>query len=169
MTGRLLGVLLIGAVSLYTGGAFVSLWQRRVEQLAAFCRLLGALEDGIGVMGLSVGEILGQFSDDTLEKTGFLPLVRRILDDNPTGDAPGDAFAVCRPRLALEDEDCALLRQFFVRIGTEDRVREQERCAYVRARLHTLCTEAESALPARCRIARTLAGAFGCAAALMLL
>ena len=77
MTGRIVGVLLIGAVSLYTGGAVIHFWQKRVEQLSAFCRLLSALEDGIGKMGLPVQTIAASFSDAVLESVGFLPEMRR--------------------------------------------------------------------------------------------
>jgi len=43
MTLRLFGAAVIFAVSLYTGGACTVLWQKRVEVLSAFCRLLSAL------------------------------------------------------------------------------------------------------------------------------
>lgn len=169
MTARLVGAVLIGTVSLYTGGAVIGMWQRRVTQLTAFCRLLHALSDGIGTMGLPIQQIIGHFADTELERVGFLSAVRRIWSELPSADALSMAFTECLPLLELEAEERGLLQQFFAHLGSEDRAREGERCAYVHARLQTVRDEAASALPARCRIAKTLAGALGCAAALMLL
>ena len=169
MTARVIGVLLIGAVSLYTGGALVCIWQRRVEQLSAFCRLLLALEDGIGKMGLPVQSMIDSFSDEVLEAVGFLPAARSMSTSDDPVNALGQAFAACLPAMSMDDEERVLLEQFFAVLGTENRVREAERCAYVHSRLRVLHDEAAGALPARCKIARTLSGAVGCAAALLLL
>ena len=169
MTARIIGAVLIGAVSLYVGGAFCSMWQHRVQQLLSFGRLAEALGDGIGTMGLSVRHIVESFSDTVLENTGFLPAARTVWNDDPTAAALGTALASCLPRLSLESEELALLSSFFDRLGSEDRERECARCGYVHARLQALHEAAAGALSARCRIARTLSGAVGCAAALMLL
>lgn len=169
MTAKLVGVLLIGAASLYTGGALISAWQRRVEQLAAFCRLVTALEDGIGKMGLPVQQIVGPFTDPVLEAAGYLPTVRSIWASDPTAAALGDAFAAYQAGGYTDAEENRLLSRFFAELGSGERAGEAERCAYVRARLQAIYDGASTALPARCRIAGTLAGALGCAAALMLL
>ena len=169
MTARIVGAVLIGAVSLYVGGAFTCMWQRRVVQLWAFCRLLSALEDGIGKMGLPVQSIVSSFSDTVLDKAGFLSETRRIWDADPTADALGGAFDVCLSHLSLDGEECALLSSFFASLGSEDRAREAERCRYVGSRLRAIYEEAAGSLAARCKIARTVSGAVGCAAALMLL
>ena len=169
MTARFVGAAVIGAVSLYTGGAYTVLCQRRAQLLSSFCRLVGALEDGISVMGLPMDRILSTFEDPGLSQAGFLSAVRTVLEQDPYADALRQALVQSDVRRFMEDEEYGLLWDFFGELGSDDRVREGERCAYVHARLQTLRDEAGSALPARCRIARTLAGAIGCAAALMLL
>lgn len=168
MTARIIGVLLIGGVSLYTGGSLIHIWQKRAAQLSSFAKLLSALEDGIGKMGLPIQNIVASFSDVVLENAGFLQAARQMGSDCPV-NALGQAFSASQPHLALNEEERVLLEQFFAALGTEDRAREAERCAYVRSRLEHLHGEAAGALPAQCRIARTLAGAVGCAAALLLL
>jgi stage III sporulation protein AB len=169
MTVRLFGAAVIAAVSLYTGGACTALWQKRVEVLSAFCRLLSALENGISVMGLPIQGIVLSFSDGILEQTGFLPQVRVIWEQDFCADALTHALSESGIRRWMEEEEYRLLDDFFAQLGSENREREGERCAYIHARLRNLRDEAASDLSARCRIARTLAGAVGCAAALMLL
>ncbi len=169
MTVRIIGAAVIFAVSLYTGGACTVLWQRRVAVLSSFCKLLGALEDGISVMGLPQQNIVLPFSDAVLEETGFLGTVRFLWEQDPGTGVLSRALSESGIRRFMEEEEYVLLRRFFADLGCEDRVREGERCAYVRARLQAVRDEASAALGARCRIARTLAGAVGCAAALMLL
>jgi len=169
MTLRLFGAAVIFAVSLYTGGACTVLWQKRVEVLSAFCRLLSALENGISVMGLPIYGIVLSYADTTLEQTGFLSQARCLWEQDLCADALAHALSESDTRRWMEEEEYRLLDAFFAQLGSEDREREGERCAYVRARLQNLRDEGASALSARCRIARTLAGAVGCAAALMLL
>lgn len=169
MTVRLCGAAVIFAVSLYTGGACTVLWQKRVEVLTAFCRLLSVLENGISVMGLPIQGIVLSFSDGILEQTGFLPQVRCLWEQDLCADALQGALSESGIRRWMEEEEYRLLDDFFAKLGSEDREREGERCAYTHARLQNLRDEAASDLSARCRIARTLAGAVGCAAALMLL
>lgn len=169
MTVRIIGAAMIFAVSLYTGGACTVLWQKRVEVLSSFCRLLSAMEDGISVMGLPVQSIVVPFADPMLEKAGFLPQVRRLWEQNPGDRALGQALDIPGIRRWMEEEETALLARFFAELGTEDRAREGERCAYVHARLRALREDAASVLAVRCRIARTVSGAVGCAAALLLL
>lgn len=169
MTVRIIGAAIIFAVSLYTGGACTVLWQKRVEVLLSFCRLLSAMEDGVSVMGLPMQKIVVPFSDVMLERTGFLPQVRRLWEQNPGDSALRQALDISGIRRWMEEEETALLCRFFEELGTEDRVREGERCAYVHARLQALREDASSALAVRCRIARTVSGAVGCAAALLLL
>ncbi|MBQ7301237.1 MAG: hypothetical protein IJW77_15530 [Clostridia bacterium] len=169
MSVRLLGAVLLGAVFLYIGGAICVQWQRNVDALGAVCRLTSALHDGIAMMGLPIGDIIAVFHDDFLEKTGFLPDVRRRLAEDPAADALSAAFAVCARDFTFDTGDAALIGSFFAKIGSEDRAREGERCAYVHTRLQSRYAEAAAALPARCRIAKTVCGALGCTAALMLL
>ena len=169
MTARIIGALLIAGVSLSVGGSLIHIWQKRAAQLSSFCRLLSALEDGIGKMGLPIQSIVASFSDEVLEAADFLPTARRLGESDRPVNALGQAFSVCHPYLAIDEEERVLLEQFFCVLGTEDRAREAQRCAYVRSRLERLHGEAVSALPAQCRIAKTLAGAVGCAAALLLL
>ncbi len=169
MTVRMIGAAMIFAVSLYTGGACTVLWQKRVELLISFCRLLSALEDGISTMGLSVQSIVVPFTDPMLEKTGFLPQVRRLWEQDPGSCALLQALEVPGICRWMEEEESVLLCRFFEELGTENRTREGERCAHVHARLRALREDAASALAVRCRIARTVSGAVGCAAALMLL
>ena len=169
MTVRIVGAAVIFAVSLYTGGACTVLWQKRVAVLVSFCKLLGALEEGISVMGLPMQNILLPFSDTVLEETGFLGRMRFLWEQDLCADALSRALSESGIRRYMEDEEYTVLLRFFEELGSEDRVREGERCAYVRARLQAMREEASAALGARCRIARTLAGAVGCAAALMLL
>lgn len=169
MTVRVIGAAVIAAVSLYAGGSYTVLCQRRVRLLSSFCGLVGALEDGISVMGLPMEKILLTFSDTYLEQMGFLPAVRRLWAMDPYTDVLRQALTDSELCRFLEKEELALLDHFFSFLGSEGRTREGERCAYVRARLCSMRDEAMQALPARCRIAKTLAGAIGCAAALMLL
>ncbi len=169
MMTRIIGAAVIFAVSLYTGGACTVLWQKRVEVLSSFCRLLSALEDGISVMGLPMQTIVVPFADSTLEQTGFLPQARRLWERDPATNALRQALDSSGIRRFMEEEETVLLCGFFEALGTEDRVREGSRCTYVHARLRALREDASSVLSVRCRIARTIAGAVGCAAALMLL
>ena len=67
MTVRIIGAVTIFAVSLYTGGACTVLWQKRVAVLSSFCKLHGALEAGISVMGLPQQAIILPLSDSFLE------------------------------------------------------------------------------------------------------
>ena len=163
-----IGAVLIAAVSVYTGGAFIALWKRRLDGLGAFCTLAGALHDGIAVMGLAVDEIVLRISDPFLEQSGFLPSVRE-------GYRAGEEHVLCRALDAAagywmpEDGEYRLLYEFFASVGCEDRIREGERCAYVMSRLRAMLDLAEKAHPSRCRIAKTLAGAVGGAAVLLLL
>jgi len=169
MTVRILGAAIIFVVSLYTGGACTVLWQKRVAVLSSFCHLVSALEDGISVMGLPIQAIVVPFADAVLEQTGFLPLARQLWEENPGTNALRQALDGCGIRRYMEAEETALLCGFFDALGQEDRAREGDRCAYVHARLQALYDDSASVLAVRCRIARTIAGAVGCAAALMLL
>ena len=169
MTVRIIGAVTIFAVSLYTGGACTVLWQKRVAVLSSFCKLLGALEEGISVMGLPQQAIILPFSDSFLEETGFLGTVRCLWKQDACTDALFRALSESAVRRFMEEEEYNLLSCFFAELGCEDRVREGERCAFVRTRLQSMRDEASASLGARCRIARTLAGAVGCAAVLMLL
>lgn len=163
-----IGAAMIFAVSLYTGGAFIALWKRRLDGLEAFCSLAGTLHDGIAVMGLAVDEIVVRVSDPFLEQSGFLPSVR-------AGYQLGEEHVLCGALDAgigywmPEEEEYRLLYEFFASVGCEDRIREGERCAYVMSRLQAIHDRAANAHPSRCRIARTLAGAVGGAAVLLLL
>ena len=127
------------------------------------------LENGISVMGLPIQGIVLSFSDGILEQTGFLPQVRCLWEQDLCADALQGALSESGIRRWMEEEEYRLLDDFFAQLGSENREREGERCAYIHARLRNLRDEAASDLSARCRIARTLAGAVGCAAALMLL
>ena len=120
-------------------------------------------------MGLPQQAIILSFADSFLEDTGFLGTVRLLWKQDACTDALSRALSESAIRRFMEEEEYYLLSCFFAELGCEDRVREGERCAFVRTRLQSMRDEASASLGARCRIARTLAGAVGCAAALMLL
>ena len=113
MTVRICGAVMIAAVSLYVGGACSAQWQRRVELLSAFCRLLEALGDGIAVMGLPMQQIVLPFSDAVLERTGFLPKVRQLWEEDMCADALRQALGSGAVSRWLEEEDMALLGECF--------------------------------------------------------
>lgn len=168
MRTGLIGAVLIFGVSLYTAGAFISLWKRRLEGLEAYCALAAALHDGIAVMGLSVEEIVLQTSDAFLERSGFLRAAR-LWYGMHEADVLCRALEAARGYWMPEEGEYRLLYTFFASLGGEDRIREGERCAYLRDRLRLLCDSAAQAFPARCRITKTLAAAAGGAAVLLLL
>ncbi|MBQ7981957.1 MAG: hypothetical protein IJ302_00165 [Clostridia bacterium] len=168
MTVRIVGAALIAAASVAVGAGCVGIWERRVRQLGAFCRLLGALRDGIAILGLPLSQIVSRFSDGVLEESGYLPYLRTALGGGEYG-AFSEGLRRCRGTLVLEEGEMTLLLSCFDALGTEDSGRECARCEYCLARLQALYDEAAAALPARSRIAKTLSAAAGGVTVLLLL
>lgn len=169
MTVRIVGAVLCGAAALYTGGALCEQWERRVRTLRGFCRLVSALEVGIGEMGLPLSQLFSGFGEEELERCGFLPDVRARYANGGAAGLAAEAYAACGVSVCLEREESALLTSFFEILGTEDREHTRGRCAYVRGMLEQLHTEAAAALPTRCRVARTLSASAGGVVLLLLL
>lgn len=102
------GLIMLSAILL--GREYSAYADRQVREREGFIALLLHIEREIG-RSLSYGLGLWRgFSDPSLERCGFLPLLRE-------GCSPEDAFFKCSPKLALSGEIKEKLQSFFSDFG----------------------------------------------------
>ena len=100
--------------------------------------------------------ILQNFSDEALEKCGFLPAIR-------SGKSLSEAFEACKPSLSLSDDLKGRLGKFFHGFGGEYLDGEISRASDFRSELETGLKKEESELEKGLKItnALLLGGAVG--------
>ena len=167
---RMLGAVLVLSISFYMGLALSGQARRRVAELEGFCRLLEALRDGIASLRLPVGEIYDHFSNETLEKNGFLACLRAKTAEDHVWDPLGEAVRemMDKRRLALLPADAAELLALSRDLGKNDSAGEIKRCEYYLARLSHILKTAEKDAPGDARVSRATSLCAGILAVLLL-
>lgn len=168
---RIIGAVLILWVSMYIGTALSLDGTRRVRQNAAFCRLLSAIVQGISGMRLSILSVISDFSDETLERCGFLPMARARIACGEVQDIIGEAVRGLQEegRLSLDDAEIALLCAYSREAGTTDAASEVRRCEYYLQKLSAIGETAAAEAPKKSKVYRAVSFAVGALCVLGLL
>lgn len=158
---RMIGALLILIASGAAGFAASRLFYQRVLQLEAFTRLISHIAAEIDSFSSPLDRIFAGYRDETLEKCGFLPALRR------SGGAA--ALDECGGRLYLTAAERAELVKFLGGIGRRGRDETARHCAFYEKRLAALAQSARGELAGQMKVCRTLGLLAGAMLAILLL
>ncbi len=168
---KVIGAVMILWVSFYIGFALSLDGTKRVRQNAAFCRLLSSISEGISGLRLPILSVIRDFSDDTLEKCGFLPMARAKIACGEVHDIIGTTVRALKDegRLSLDEAELALLCAYSGEAGVGDAASEVKRCDYYFQKLTALGEAAAREAPKKARVYRAVSFAVGALCVLGLL
>lgn len=116
---------IFGAVAIFTSSVLFGLYlceqsKKRISEYSAVISLITEIKNNIGRFMTPIDGILSVFSNDRLEKTGFLPHARRY----------GLADAAASDFLSVSREARSLLIAFSEKLGCGMKEEEMSRCDY---------------------------------------
>lgn len=154
---RVIGAATVFSVSFYMGMTASYLCGVRVEQLDAFCGLIGHIGAQIEGYLMPLDEIYRRYSDKRLERIGFLAAL------NESGGLA--AAEKCRSRLLLTNAEMSELKSFFSELGGSSADKEIKHCRYYGSRFAALTAAAREEKTKKARLYR----AFGMLVGIMLI
>lgn len=146
---KLIGILFIALATGACGFEYASMFKRRLKSLEAITTLIESLTVRIGSFLTPLGEFFDTYSDELLEKSGFLKYLRE-------GKSFSDAIRLCREALFLEAEDIALLCEFGDGLGAINVQEEVKRCGLYKNKCAERLNEAKRELPLRLRLYKSI-------------
>ena len=155
----------IGAALLLVGAyIFISRYKRyltlRVEESESFLRLVEHLRAEISCRLTPLGELLCLYTDEALERVGFLPFVREGVGVN-------EAYSRCERGLSVGREGQEILRRLFAELGRRYKAETLATLDRAREELGAYTARLESELSDDVKLAGAMA--FGAAVGLSLL
>lgn len=158
---KIIGALMIVAASSAVGFIKAERCRTRVRQLEAFSKLISHISSQIESFLTPLERIYADFQNDTLEKCGFLPLLRQYGGVR--------AVAECRARLCLDTPEAEELERFFSELGGHAIDIESRRLAYFEKRMSELSEAAAAELRGKQKLYRTLGFLVGTMLAVILI
>lgn len=172
MTQKIFGAVFVLAVSFYIGMMLAANERRRVAELEAFYHLMERIRDSIASLAQPISEICLQYTDETLEKNGFLPRLRDLYQNGmKTENILYRAILEqdAAHSFQMTAEDVSVLTNYAVSCGQEDSTGEVRRCTYYLSLLEKRLNDAKTALSANTKISRALPLSLGGLLIIMLL
>lgn len=149
MLCKLLGILLLGGTAFWLCRSLARFESRRIRQTEGFLLLLRHMKAMISCFRAPVREIYDGFACRALEECGFLDALRM------RGDF-GEAVAICRDRIYLDEEEINLLAAFGHELGKSYRDEEVEGCDYYIGEFERAYAARREEHPNRVRFYRSL-------------
>ena len=147
-----LGALLVVSVIAFASREYSRYAKRRLSECESFISLLKHVKGEINRFLSTPSAMLKRYSDQNLERVGFLALWR-------TGKSLYECFESCRARLAIPERIKDKLSRFFYGFGENYKDGEIARTEYYIDEIEPLLREEEQSLPGRIKLVRTLAAA----------
>lgn len=149
-------------VSITAAGLYIAEGYRaECGRLRAFLRLISHIRVNIAEYRMPLGEIYEAFGDGAPELDGFTELMR--------ADGFETALDMTLAAYGLSDAAGHALREFASGLGMSAAEEQVRRCEICESVLAEALKNAESALPSRLRLCRTLSLAFAAAAVILIL
>ena len=142
--------------ALFVGREYTAYIKKRLSEYRGFASLIAHIEGMISRFLTPQDSLWQSFSDEVLEKCGFLAALRE-------GGSLSDAFEACRASLSLSDGVKSRLSSFFSGFGAEYMDGELSRSSDFRSELEDGLKKEESELEKSLKItnALLLAGSVG--------
>ena len=143
------GVAIIMLCALFFGKEYSAYVEKRLSQYRGFVAFIGHIE-GMILRFLAPQESLWQnFSDEALEKCGFLPSLR-------SGSTLSGAFSDCEASLSLSDEQKERFSAFFADFGRDYMDGELNRASDFHRESEELLKKEEAELTKSVKITNTI-------------
>ena len=146
------GALLVAAAIVFASREYSRYAKRRISECESFLSLLRHVKGEINRFLSTPSAIFKSYSDENLERVGFLALQRE-------GKSLYECFEGCRCRLSIPERIKDKLSRFFYGFGENYKDGEISRTEYYIDEIEPLLREEWEALPDRIKLVRTLAAA----------
>ncbi len=151
---KLAGLLLVCFCPMYMGVRFSSYAKKEVFELEGFIALVREIDYAISFSLKKQVDIFLGFTHPSLEKNGFLPLLRKL----PVGSESilTQGLRSKEAKLTLDSEARKILCDFAAGLGKVSMERQHAECELCIRRLEHIAAEKRTRLPARQKLSRSL-------------
>ncbi|MBQ9510893.1 MAG: stage III sporulation protein AB [Clostridia bacterium] len=143
--------------------------KQRLKECEAFLTLFEYVKNRIGYFLTPTKLIYRGFSDDVLEKTGFLAELRSHENDDIYFDAWESAFGKCENRFCMNEKEKRIVREFGSAIGKTDGATQMNSFNYCIEQMRQEINALASAIEKNVKIYRILGFTVGAVAAIIIL
>ena len=146
---KLVGILFIAIATGACGFEYATMLKCRLRSLEAILSLIESLEARISAFLTPESEFFYTYSDELLEKSGFLEHLRG-------GKGFSEAVSLCADALFLDVCDIELLREFGDGLGAISVESEVKRCSFYKNKCKERLEELKAQLPLRLRLYKSI-------------